>query len=81
MLNMYVGESEKNIRKIFQDAREKAPSILFFDELDALVPKRGSWSDSSKVMDRIVAQFVTELDQNEDLVFIIGATNRPDLLD
>ena len=81
MLNMYVGESEKNIRKIFQDAREKAPSILFFDELDALVPKRGSGSDSSKVMDRIVAQFVTELDQNEDLVFIIGATNRPDLLD
>ncbi len=83
LLNMYVGESEKNVREIFDKARSNLPCIIFFDELDALVPNRGHGSDSSQVMDRIVAQFLTEIDglQKEGGLFIIGATNRPDLLD
>ena len=83
LLNMYVGESEKNVRDIFNKAKKSPPCIIFFDELDSLAPKRGTGSDSNQVMDRIVAQFLTELDdlQKESLIFVIGATNRPDLLD
>ena len=55
LLNMYVGESEKNVREVFERARENLPCIVFFDELDALAPARGKGSDSSQVMDRIVA--------------------------
>jgi len=55
MLNMYVGESEKNIWEIFEKARDKSPCILFFDELDSLAPAWGKSSDSNAVMDRIVA--------------------------
>lgn len=55
MLNMYIGESEKNIRDLFQRARDNAPCIIFFDELDALAPSRGNRTDSNSVMDRIVA--------------------------
>ena len=56
---------------------------MFFDELDSLIPARGKGSDSSNVMDRIVAQFLTEMDDidMQKMVFVIGATNRPDLLD
>jgi len=80
---MYIGESEKNVREIFEKARKNPPCIIFFDELDALAPKRGMGSDSSNVMDRIVAQFLTELDgvNKEGVIYVIGATNRPDLLD
>lgn len=83
LLNMYIGESEKNVRDIFEKARTHAPCIIFFDELDALAPSRGKGADSSQVMDRIVAQFLTELDSidSKQLIFVIGATNRPDLLD
>eukprot|EP00754_Rhynchopus_humris_P041475 Rhum_TRINITY_DN25040_c0_g1::Rhum_TRINITY_DN25040_c0_g1_i1::g.181007::m.181007/K13339/PEX6, PXAAA1; peroxin-6 len=84
MLNMYVGESEKNIRELFAKARKAAPCVVFFDELDALVPNRGAKGDSGGVMDRIVAQLLTEVDSLGDpneFVFIIGATNRPDLID
>lgn len=83
LLNMYIGESEKNVREIFEKARKNPPCIIFFDELDALAPKRGMGSDSSNVMDRIVAQFLTELDgvNKEGVIYVIGATNRPDLLD
>ena len=83
LLNMYVGESEKNIRDIFNKARANLPCIIFFDELDALVPNRGNGSDSSSVMDRMVSQFLTEIDGlgKEAGLFVIGATNRPDLLD
>ena len=83
LLNMYIGESEKNIRKIFEKARHLSPSIIFFDELDSLAPKRGNQSDSQKVMDRIVSQFLTEFDKSEEnqRVFVIAATNRPDMLD
>lgn len=57
LLNMYVGESEKNIRDIFQKARKHNPCIIFFDEIDSLLPKRGGSGDSGKVMDRLVSQF------------------------
>lgn len=83
LLNMYVGESEKNVREIFQKARDNQPSILFFDEIDSLLPKRGNSQDSSSVTDRLVAQFLTEMDlcMNAGTVFIVAATNRPDLVD
>jgi hypothetical protein len=90
LINPYVGESEKNIRQLFQKARDNSPCIAFFDELDALAPKRGAKGDSGGVMDRIVAQLLAEVDgvgaARSDgtaaaQVFIVGATNRPDLLD
>lgn len=84
LINMYVGESERNVREIFQQARAAAPSIIFFDELDALAPARGQSADSGGVMDRVVAQLLAELAalQTERLsVFVLGASNRPDLVD
>jgi peroxin-6 len=83
LLNMYVGESEKNVREVFERARENLPCIVFFDELDSLAPARGKGADSSQVMDRIVAQLLTEIDGlgKRPGMFTIGATNRPDLLD
>eukprot|EP00743_Colponemidia_sp_Colp-15_P007737 GILK01008379.1.p1 GENE.GILK01008379.1~~GILK01008379.1.p1 ORF type:complete len:827 (-),score=160.51 GILK01008379.1:39-2462(-) len=83
LLNMYIGESERNVREVFQKARNARPCVLFFDELDSLAPARGRGSDSGGVMDRVVSQLLTELDgigKSAD-VFVIGATNRPDLLD
>ncbi len=82
LLNKYVGESEKGIRKIFRRARQVAPAIIFFDELDSLVPKRGQ-EFGSDVTEKVVAQLLTEIDGVSELkdVMIIGATNRPDLLD
>lgn len=81
LLSMYIGESEKNVRDLFRSARELQPCVLFFDELDSLAPARGRGSDSGGVMDRVVSQLVTELDSMPATVFLIGATNRPDLLD
>ena len=83
LLNQYIGESESNIRKLFQEAKQMAPCVLFFDELDALAPKRGVHSDSGGVMDRLVSQLLNELDGISQLlgIVVIGATNRPDLLD
>ena len=83
LLNMYIGESEKNVRAIFEAARNAKPCVLFFDELDSLAPQRGRGSDSGGVMDRVVSQLLTEVDglQSGNEVFVIGATNRPDLLD
>jgi SpoVK/Ycf46/Vps4 family AAA+-type ATPase len=80
LLNMYVGESERNVRAVFDRAREASPCIIFFDELDALAPNRGG---GGGVMDRVVAQLLAELDgmQSNNQLFVIGATNRPDLLD
>jgi peroxin-6 len=83
LLNMYIGESEKNVREVFERARACKPCVLFFDEIDSLAPARGQGSDSGGVMDRVVSQLLTELDgmnSNQD-VFLIAATNRPDLLD
>ncbi|ANB12919.1 AAA family ATPase peroxin 6 [Sugiyamaella lignohabitans] len=85
LLNMYIGESEANVRKVFQKARDAKPCVVFFDELDSVAPKRGKSGDSGGVMDRIVSQLLAELDgmsgQGGDGVFVVGATNRPDLLD
>ncbi|KAK2467125.1 hypothetical protein APHAL10511_001383 [Amanita phalloides] len=84
LLNMYIGESEANVRKIFQRARDASPCVIFFDELDSIAPKRGSHGDSGGVMDRIVSQILAELDgvaSTDGNVFVLGATNRPDLLD
>ncbi|WP_421907986.1 CDC48 family AAA ATPase [Methanolacinia petrolearia] len=83
LLSKWVGESEKGIRNIFRRARQAAPSIIFFDEIDALLPKRGSFEGSSHVTESVVSQILTELDGLEELknVIVLGATNRPDLLD
>ncbi|SCU84367.1 LAME_0C09208g1_1 [Lachancea meyersii CBS 8951] len=84
LLNMYIGESEANVRRVFQKARDAKPCVIFFDELDSVAPKRGNQGDSGGVMDRIVSQLLAELDgmsTGGDGVFVIGATNRPDLLD
>ncbi|MCL7025233.1 hypothetical protein MKW94_017039 [Papaver nudicaule] len=84
LINMYIGESEKNIRDIFQKARSARPCVIFFDELDSLAPARGASGDSGGVMDRVVSQMLAEIDglndSSQDL-FIIGASNRPDLID
>lgn len=85
LLNMYIGESEANVRKVFQKARDAKPCVVFFDELDSVAPKRGNQGDSGGVMDRIVSQLLAELDGMSSAggegVFVVGATNRPDLLD
>merc|ERR1719510_2367720 len=88
LLNMYVGQSEENVREVFERARKASPCVIFFDELDALAPNRGKSGDSGGVMDRIVSQLLAELDgvksdtkSADAIVFVIGATNRPDLID
>ncbi|XP_071053095.1 peroxisomal ATPase PEX6 isoform X2 [Onthophagus taurus] len=83
LLNMYVGQSEQNVREVFERAREASPCIIFFDELDSLAPNRGLSGDSGGVMDRVVSQLLSEMDglNEEATIFIIGATNRPDLID
>jgi len=82
ILSKWVGESEKAIREVFRTARQVAPSIVFFDELDSITAQRGS-GDSSGVNERLVDQLLVELDGLEGLrgVVVIGATNRPDLID
>ena len=82
ILSKWVGESEKAIREIFSKARQAAPCIIFFDEIDSIVPRRGARYDSG-VTDRIVNQLLTELDGLVRLegVVVIGATNRPDIID
>jgi transitional endoplasmic reticulum ATPase len=82
LLSKWVGESEKGVREIFRKARQASPSIIFFDEVDALVPKRGSYAGSSHVTESVVSQILTELDGMEELknVTILAATNRPDML-
>lgn len=83
LLNEYVGQSEDNVRKLFQRARESCPSVIFFDEIDSLAPNRGQAGDSGGVMDRMVSQILAEMDGvgKCDGVFVIGATNRVDLVD
>jgi len=82
LLSLWVGESERGIRKIFEKARQVAPCIIFFDEIDSIASMRGKDSGSN-VTDRVVNQLLTEMDGLEELtdVVIIGATNRPDLVD
>ncbi len=78
----WVGESEKAVRETFRKARQAAPTIVFFDEIDALAPIRGSSSDSH-TSERVISQMLTELDGLESLhdVVVIAATNRPDIID
>lgn len=82
LLSKWVGESEKAVREIFKKARQAAPAIIFFDELDSLAPRRGASTDSG-VTERVVNQLLTEIDGLEALhdIVIIGATNRPDIID
>ncbi len=81
LLSKWVGESEKAIRETFKKAKQVAPAIIFFDELDALAPIRGM--DSSRVTDRVLNQLLTELDGLQTLksVIVVAATNRPDIVD
>jgi transitional endoplasmic reticulum ATPase len=82
IFSKWVGESEKAIREIFRKARMAAPSIIFFDEFDALVPSRGSAVDS-RVTERVISQLLTEIDGLISLqnVVVLAATNRPDIID
>ncbi|HZD43372.1 MAG TPA: CDC48 family AAA ATPase, partial [Methanomicrobiales archaeon] len=83
LLSKWVGESEKGVRSVFHRARQASPSIIFFDEIDSLIPKRGLYMGSSHVTESVVSQVLTELDGLEELknVVVIGATNRPDMID
>jgi transitional endoplasmic reticulum ATPase len=82
LLSKWVGESERAVREIFKKARQVSPAIIFFDEIDALAPSRGTSSDSH-VSDNVLNQILTEMDGLEELkdVVIMGATNRPDIVD
>jgi len=83
LLSKWVGESEKGVREVFRKARQAAPCIVFFDEIDAIAPTRGSLGGESHVTERVISQLLTELDGLEVLsnVIIIAATNRPDIID
>ncbi len=84
LLSKWVGESEKGIREVFRKARQASPCVVFFDELDSVAPRRSSsGSGDSHVGDRLVSQLLTEMDGLQDLngVVVIGATNRPDIID
>merc|ERR1711976_668372 len=84
LLTMWFGESEANVRELFDKARAAAPCILFFDELDSIASSRGGGGgDAGGAGDRVINQILTEMDGIEDKknVFVIGATNRPDILD
>ena len=82
LFSKWVGESEKGVREIFRKARQAAPCVVFFDEIDALAPRR-SGSDSSRASENVVSQMLTEMDGLEELqgVVVVAATNRPDMLD
>jgi transitional endoplasmic reticulum ATPase len=83
LLNKFVGESEKAVREVFRKARQASPCIIFFDEIDSVAPTRGSSVGDSHVTERVISQFLTEMDGLEELrnVVIIAATNRPDIID
>jgi transitional endoplasmic reticulum ATPase len=81
LMSKYVGESERGVREIFHKARQAAPCIMFFDEIDALLPARGG--SDNPVGERVLSQFLAEMDGIEDLrgVLVLGATNRADIMD
>ena len=83
LLSKYVGESERGVREVFRKARQAAPCIVFFDEIDSLVPVRSGGSTDSHVSERVLSQFLVEFDGVEELkgVLVLGATNRADILD
>ncbi|MCF8074748.1 MAG: CDC48 family AAA ATPase [Desulfotignum sp.] len=82
LLSRWVGDSEKGIRQIFKKARQASPCVVFFDEIDSLTPKRGAFG-SSAVTDRVISQFLSEMDGIEELkgILVLAATNRIDMID
>ncbi len=82
LLSKFIGESERGVREVFKKARQAAPCILFFDEIETLVPNRGKMM-GDQVTERVVSQFLTEMDGIEELkgVLVLASTNRPDLID
>jgi len=83
LLSKWVGESERAVREIFRKAKQAAPSIIFFDEIDSIAPVRGGGYGDSHVTERVISQLLTEMDGLEELrgVVVIAATNRPDIID
>jgi len=83
LLSKWVGESERGVREIFRKARQAAPTVVFFDEIDAIAPIRGGGEGDTNVNERVVSQLLTELDGLEELqrVVVLAATNRPDIMD
>ena len=83
LLSKFIGESERGVREVFRKAKQAAPCLVFFDEIDALVPRRGSGETDAGVSERVVGQFLAELDGVEKLtgVLVLAATNRPDMVD
>jgi len=83
LMSRYVGDSEQGVRELFHKARQASPCIIFLDEVDSVVPARGEGSTDSHVAERVLSQFLSEMDGLEELkgVFVIGATNRVDLID
>jgi transitional endoplasmic reticulum ATPase len=83
LMSKYIGESERGVREAFKKAKQASPCILFFDEIDALVPVRGGGASDAHVSERVISQFLTELDGIEELkgVIVLAATNRLDILD
>ena len=83
LLNKFVGESEKGVREVFAKARENAPTVVFFDEIDSIATERGGGQTDSGVGERVVSQLLTELDGIEEMedVVVVATSNRPDLID
>jgi len=83
LMSKYVGESERGVREVFTKARQAAPCLVFFDELDALAPRRGTIGGESQVAERVVSQPLTEMDGIEELkgIWVLAATNRLDMID
>ncbi|MCL5037584.1 MAG: CDC48 family AAA ATPase [Chloroflexi bacterium] len=83
LISKYMGESERAVREIFKKARQASPCILFFDEIDSITPTRGGWETSGHTTERVISQFLSEMDGIEDLkgVVVLGATNRIDIID
>lgn len=83
LFSMWVGESERAVRTLFHKARQVAPSIIFFDEIDAIGSERSASASGSSVKERVLTQLLTEMDGVNELtnVTIVAATNRPDLID
>ncbi len=83
LLSKFVGDSEKALRDIFSKARQAAPCLMFFDEIDGLCSTRNASASDSGVAGRVLSQFLAEMDGIEELtgVFVLAATNRPDMVD
>jgi len=83
LMSKFIGESEKGVREVFKKAKQASPSILFFDEIDSLVPQRRAGGDTTQVTERVISQFLAELDGIEELkgVVVLAATNRVDIID